>query len=232
VSLPVPPLLVITDRHQARRPLEEIVATIFAGGCRWLSLREKDLDSAARLALLRRLVALGRRYGAAVMVHEDVEAALAGGAAGVHLPGGVSPAAARRRLGAEALIGCSVHDAAELAGLAAAGADYATLSPIFASASKPGYGPALGVERLAAAAAATTLPVIALGGIDATNAARCVAAGAAGVAVMGAAMAATDGKGMLGRLIRVVAARLPRGAGEAIVAGPGASRRTTEGEET
>jgi thiamine-phosphate pyrophosphorylase len=212
VRLPHPPLLVITDRHQARRPIEAVAEAAFAGGCRWLSLREKDLDAESRQTLLRRLVALGRRFGATVMVHEDIEAAIAAAAGGVHLPSGASPVAARRRLGAEALIGCSTHDATELA--AAAGADYATLSPIFPSASKPGYGPAVGTTRLASAVAAARLPVIALGGIDATNIAPCVEAGAAGVAVMGGVMAAADATAIMAGLIRTLADALAaRGAG-------------------
>jgi thiamine-phosphate pyrophosphorylase len=206
VTLPDPPLLVITDRRQARRPLEAVAEAAFVGGCRWLSLREKDLDAPSRAALLRRLVAVGERFGAAVMVHEDVEAALAAGAAGVHLPGGAAPAAARRRLGARALIGCSTHDAAEL--VRVAGADYATLSPIFASASKPGYGPALGIPRLAAAAAAAPLPLIALGGVDAANIARCIEAGAAGVAVMGGVMTAADVTAVMAGLTRALARAL------------------------
>lgn len=206
MRLPFPPLLVITDRHQARRPLEAVAAAAFAGGCRWLSLREKDLDAADREALLRRLVALGRRFDATVVVHEDIEAAIAAGADGVHLPRGAAPAVARRRLGAEALIGCSTHDTRELE--AAAGADYATLSPIFPSASKPGYGPALGIPRLATTVAAAPLPVIALGGVDATNIAACIDAGAAGVAIMGGAMAATDVTAVMAGLIRTLAGAL------------------------
>jgi len=61
VRLPDPPLLIITDRGQACRPLEDVAAACFAAGCRWLSLREKDMPPEERLALLRRLVALGRR---------------------------------------------------------------------------------------------------------------------------------------------------------------------------
>jgi thiamine-phosphate pyrophosphorylase len=214
LTLPDPPLLVITDRHQARRPIEDMARAIFAGGCRWLSLREKDLDGTTRLILLRRLVAIGQRYGASVTVHADVDAALAAGAAGVHLPSDVSPVGARGRLGKAALIGCSVHNEAALTRAAERGADYATLSPIYPSASKPGYGPPLGLDRLARAAAATTLPVIALGGIDETNAARCLDAGAAGLAVMGEVMRAADPAGMLTRLIRVVRDQLAgRGSG-------------------
>jgi thiamine-phosphate pyrophosphorylase len=204
VKLPDPPILVITDRRQARRPLEDIAAAIFAAGGRWLSLREKDLDAAERTALLARLVALGRAHDAVVTVHEDVSAALASGAAGVHLPAGVLPLGARRALGAAALIGASAHDAAALPVLAAEGADYATLSPIFPSASKPGYGPALGLDRLARAAAAAPLALVALGGIDGRNAASCVAAGAAGIAVMGGIMAAGDPAAVMAGLIKTL----------------------------
>src|SRR5712671_1165775 len=98
MKLPVPPLLVISDRSQARRPLIEIAAAAFAGGCRWFSLREKDLSAVERRVLLVELVALGRRYRATIMAHEDIDAVEAAGAAGVHLPGGSNPAMARRRL--------------------------------------------------------------------------------------------------------------------------------------
>ncbi|HYM03912.1 MAG TPA: thiamine phosphate synthase [Stellaceae bacterium] len=213
--LPEPALLIITDRMQARRPLEAIAEACFAGGCRWLSLREKDLDARERAALLARLIAIGKRHDAVVTVHDDIDAAAECGAHGVHLPGGVSPEAARHRLGPAALIGCSAHDRRELSALAAAGADYATLSPIFASAGKPGYGPALGIDALAGAAAASPLPLIALGGIDGGNAARCIAAGAAGVAVMGSVMTAADPAAMLRTLITSLGAGLaaPGGAG-------------------
>ena len=152
VNLPDPPLLVISDRSQARRPLIEIAEAAFRGGCRWFSLREKDLPAAERRALLAELVALGRRCGATVMAHDDIDAVAAVGAGGVHLPGGGDPAAARRHL-PQGLIGVSAHSADEAAALLRAGADYVTLSPIFLTDSKPGYGPALGLDGLAAAAA-------------------------------------------------------------------------------
>lgn len=215
MTLPDPPVLVITDRRLARRPLEEIAEAVFAAGGRWLSLREKDLDPASRAALLARLVALGRGCGAIVGVHEDVAAAHAAGAAALHLPAGVAPRAARRVLGATALIGGSAHGAAEIAALAAAGADYATLSPIFPSAGKPGYGPALGLERLARAAAATPLSLLALGGVDAGNAASCVAAGAAGIAVMSGVMTAADPASVMAGLIKTLRGALVARAGAA-----------------
>jgi thiamine-phosphate pyrophosphorylase len=206
MDLPFPPLLVISDRSQARRPLIEVAEAAFRGGCRWFSLREKDLPPAERRDLLRALVALGHPVGAIVTAHEDIASVVAAGADGVHLPGGGDPVAARRQL-PRGLIGVSAHTAEEAAALLAAGADYVTLSPIFLSASKPGYGPALGLDALAAAARLTTGPIIALGGIDAANAAACLAAGARGIAVMGEIMRAADPEVTVRRLLAAIRKR-------------------------
>jgi thiamine-phosphate pyrophosphorylase len=199
-TLPSPPLLVISDRSQAQRPLIEIAAAAFEGGCRWFSLREKDLPAAERRVLLAELVALGRRYGAMIMAHDDIDAVEAVSAAGVHLPSGSDPAAARRRLPQE-LIGVSAHSGAEAAGQLRAGADYVTLSPIFLTGSKPGYGPALGLDALAAAAQTAPGPIIALAGIGPDNAGACIAAGAGGIAVMGEIMRAADPEATVRRLL-------------------------------
>lgn len=191
MRFPAPPLLVISDRHQARRPLEEIAEAIFAGGCRWFSLREKDLPAAERRTLLSALVALGRRWEATVTVHEDVDAAVMSGAAGVHLRSAGNPKAARHRL-PDGLIGASAHTAEEAAALLGSGADYVTLSPVFPTASKPGYGPAIGLGGLAEIIAQVPGPVIALGGVTPANAPLCLSAGASGVAVMGEVMRAAN----------------------------------------
>jgi thiamine-phosphate pyrophosphorylase len=200
VRLPSPPLLVISDRSQAKRPLVEIAEAVFRAGGRWFSLREKDLPANERRELLRALVALGRRYGATITVHDDIDGAIATGADGVHLPGGGDPAAARRPL-PSGLIGVSAHTPQEAAAQLAAGADYVTLSPIFLTASKPGYGPAVGLDALAEAARLASGPIIALGGIDEENLAACLAAGARGVAVMGEIMRAADPEAATGRLL-------------------------------
>jgi thiamine-phosphate pyrophosphorylase len=203
VNLPDPPLLVISDRSQATRPLIEIAEAAFRAGCRWFSLREKDLSAPERLDLLRALVALGHRFGATVTAHEDIEAVVATGADGVHLPGGGDPASARLRLPA-GLIGVSAHAPEEAAAQLKAGADYVTLSPIFLSASKPGYGPAVGLDALAAASGLWPGPVVALGGIGADNIAACRAAGARGIAVMGEIMRASDPEATVGRLLAAI----------------------------
>ena len=200
MPLPSPPLLLISDRRQARAPLLEVAAAAFSGGCRWFSLREKDLSGDARRALLAPLVELGHRFGATVTAHEDIDAVIAVGADGVHLPGGANPQAARTRLPG-GLIGASAHSTAEAVALLRAGADYVTLSPIFLTESKPGYGPAIGPGGLAAAVAAAGGPVVALAGIRPDNAALCRAAGAIGIAVMGEVMRARDPRKTVMRLI-------------------------------
>ena len=205
MRLPVPPLLVISDRHQARQPLEDVAEAVFAGGCRWFSLREKDLPPEERLALLAALVALGHRFGAAVTAHEDIEAVAAVAAGGVHLASRGSPGAARARL-PDGLIGASAHSADEAVALLRAGANYVTASPVFLTASKPGYGPALGLDGLARIVVRAPGPVVALGGITPGNAALCLSAGARGIAVMGEVMRSADPKASVERLIRAISA--------------------------
>ncbi|WP_044564115.1 thiamine phosphate synthase [Azospirillum sp. B4] len=179
--LPAPPLLVITDRRQATLPLPQLLDQVFAAGCRWASVREKDLAPSDRLDLVRQLRPIARHHGALLTVHGDLTAAVL--CDGVHLGAGGDVAAARARLGPQALVGLSRHH--PNAGLG--GADYATLSPIYETPSKPGYGPALGPEAL------SRLPgALALGGITPANAAQARAAGAAGLAVMGTVMRASD----------------------------------------
>ena len=189
--LPEPPILIITDRTQCPEMLEKRAAALFKGGCRWLSLREKDLAPDSRLALLERLIEIGRKFGATVGVHHDLAAALACGAA-LHLPALSDVGEARRLLGDAALIGKSCHDRAEIAAALSDGADYATLSPIFASAGKPGYRPIPTSAASAAIAACKPLPVVALGGITQATLPLLRGAGFSGAAIMGEAMTAPD----------------------------------------
>ncbi|HEY1545327.1 MAG TPA: thiamine phosphate synthase [Xanthobacteraceae bacterium] len=185
-------LLIVTDRHQAAAPLAEIVGGAVRAGARWIWLRDRDLPPAERRALAGALLAITRRADAKLMIGADVELAADIGADGVHLASDASAAsiaAARARLGAAAIIGVSAHAEAEVASAQAAGADYVTLSPAFATASKPGYGPELGVAALARAAR-HGIPVLALAGITPARAPECLRAGAAGIAVMGEIMRA------------------------------------------
>ncbi len=190
--LPSPPILLITDRSQASRPLPDVVAAAFDGGCRWVSLREKDLPAHERRRLAEALLKRAEPYKAQVGVHDDVALAASLGLRALHLPTGGDIRAAKRQADPRCLIGRSCHSPAEVTAAAAGSADYASLSPIFLTQSKPGYGPALGIERLAAIAEGCALPLVALGGLTPDRTAACREAGAKGVAVMGEIMRADD----------------------------------------
>jgi thiamine-phosphate pyrophosphorylase len=180
-------VVVLTDRRSAARPLAEVVAAAVRGGAAWVVLRERDLGYAERSALaarLRAVVAPGRL----VVAGPDP---LGGDA--VHL------AAADPVPPGVGIVGRSCHGAPELST-----EDYVTLSPIYPTASKPGYGPPLGPEQ--AARLAGGVPWLALGGVDSpARVADCLAAGAAGVAVMGAVMRAADPESVTRQLVRAAA---------------------------
>jgi thiamine-phosphate pyrophosphorylase len=188
VRLPVPPLLLVTDRSQARLPLEDVIERACAGGCRWVSVREKDLPADEQIALARSLAPIAQRYGARLTLHGDADVARTAGVDGVHLSARGDAAAARAVLGPRALVGISIHSAAKAAVLDPRVVDYAIAGPAFLTASKPGYGPALGPNGLAAICRAAPVPVVAIGGIEAENVGDVIKAGAAGVAVMGSVM--------------------------------------------
>jgi thiamine-phosphate pyrophosphorylase len=192
MKLPHPPLLLITDRKQARAPLKDILAAAFEAGCRWASVREKDLPAGEQVALARELHALARKWNAHLTLHGDPALAKEAAIDGVHLPAGSDAASARQLLGTHALIGLSVHHAEEARGLDAAVIDYLVAGPAYATASKPGYGPFLGMTGIAAICAATAIPVIAIGGITEHGIDDMDTAGVAGVAVMGGIMRADD----------------------------------------
>jgi thiamine-phosphate pyrophosphorylase len=192
VKLPEPPFLLVTDRHQARSPLAEVVTAALAAGCRWVSLREKDLSADEQMALARSLLRIARRQGARLSLHGAAELAQACGVDGVHLPAGSDPAAARKLLGPDKLIGVSIHTVTEAEAIDPGSVDYAIAGPAFETASKPGYGPEIGRKGLGEIAAAARVPVLAIGGLNATRAAEVVAAGPVGIAVMGGVMRAAD----------------------------------------
>lgn len=193
------PLLVITDRHQAGRPIELIAEAVAQAGGRWLLLRDKDLKPAERRSLAGRLGVIARRHRMHLSVSCDVDLA-AEYSASVHLQTAAAVGAARQRLGSGAFIGVSAHGLNDVEAAAAAGADYVTLSPIFLTSSKPGYGPALGVAAIEPAAK-FGVPVIALGGVTANVVRFCLDAGAAGVAVMGEIMRSGDPGRCVGGLL-------------------------------
>jgi thiamine-phosphate pyrophosphorylase len=190
--LPEPPLLLVTDREQARKPLPQIVAAAFAAGCRWASLREKDLPRDEQVPLFRSLLPYARRHGGKLILHGDAALAKAAGADGVQLSAGADIRAARAVLGPDKLIGVSIHTVTEAEAIDVGVVDYAVAGPAYETPSKPGYGPEIGRLGLGAISQAARLPVLAIGGINSARIGEVVAAGCAGVAVMGGVMRAAD----------------------------------------
>jgi thiamine-phosphate pyrophosphorylase len=201
MRLPDPPLLLVTDRAQARRSLQEIVAAALAGGCRWVSLREKNLPEDEQIVLARMLLPMARKSGARLMLHGEAALANMAGVDGVHLPSGSDAAAARALMGPGKLIGVSIHTVTEAGAIDPHAADYALAGPAFETPSKPGYGPEIGRRGLGEIARACRVPVLAIGGMNPVRVGEVMAAGCAGVAVMGGVMRAPDPAVEVGALI-------------------------------
>lgn len=171
----LPELLVLTDRRLCTMPLLATVTEAVENGARAVVLREKDLPWPARLKLAQALRERLEPVGGLVIV-----AGPRGDA--VHLSA-TDQVPAPRPL----LMGRSCHSAAEVTEATAQGCDYITVSPVFETSSKPGYGPALGLGGLAALCRPDP-PAYALGGVLPEHVRGCLDAGARGVAVMGSIM--------------------------------------------
>ena len=208
-ALPYPCLVLVTDRQVGNGDtLPERVAAAVAGGVDLVQLREKDLPGGPLLELA---AALQERIGnrALLLVNERVDVAVALPAAGVQLGEAALPvAAARRLLGADALIGRSVHSLEGTKAAAAAGADFLVAGTMYASRSHPGEPPA-GPALIRQIAAVTTAPVIGIGGIATANVGTVMQAGAAGIAVITGILAAPDPERAAAQLKAAMCAALP-----------------------
>lgn len=190
-------LTLVTDRRLCggEEGLVTRVEEALRGGVTAVQLREKDLDGGALRALAADLARLCRRAGATFLVNDRIDVALAVDADGVQLPGvSFRVAEARQLLGPGKLIGVSTHDPTEVTAAAQSGASFAVFGPIYATPSKAAYGEPQGIERLRQICATTTLPIVAIGGIDAARAAEVGRAGAAGIAVVSAILSASSAR--------------------------------------
>jgi thiamine-phosphate pyrophosphorylase len=201
---PIAPPIVcyVTDRKALAEDnslpaLLEVVRDAAAAGVDWVQIREKDLPARDLFTLVKEAVALAsvrpgsiRPPSIKVIVNDRLDVALAAGAAGVHL--GHASAPAREvvhwcRAGnapADFLVGVSCHSLEGAQDAENAGASYTYFGPIYETPSKIPFGKPHGVEELAQVASAVTIPLIAIGGVNASNAAECLKAKAAGIAAI------------------------------------------------
>jgi thiamine-phosphate pyrophosphorylase len=190
-----PRLYLITDRRATGgRPLVDVVAAALAaaGGRAHevaVQLREKDLEARALFELARALRAVTAAAGARLFVNDRIDVALAAGADGVHLTERSVRVIDVHPLAPSLAVGVSTHTRAQVEGAAREGADFVVFGPVFETPSKPGTS--VGLASLSDVCR-IGIPVVALGGIDATNARECLNAGARGVACIRSVMSATE----------------------------------------
>jgi thiamine-phosphate pyrophosphorylase len=201
-----PVYLVTEEALSYGRRSESIAEAALLAGVRVVQVREKEGSALRALEVALNLRRLTGRYGALLLIDDRIDIAMAAGADGVHLGQEDLPIElARRLLGNDALVGLSITDFAQLDAAGAAEADYLGVGAVFPTGSK-GDATLTGLPLLAAARAATPAPIVAIGGIDATNAGLAVAAGADSVAVISAITQAADTAGAVEALTAAVLA--------------------------
>mgnify|MGYP005814989463 CR=1 FL=1 len=199
-------LYLVTDSALAMgRPLLDVVRAAVEGGVTCVQVREKDLPARAyieRLLAVRPL--LGER-GIPLFVNDRVDVALAVEADGVHLGQTDLPLGMARRLVADRLlIGVSCETVQDAIDAERGGADYVSVSPVFATPTKADTAPALGLDGVRAVRRAVRVPVVAIGGITAANAADVIRAGADGICVVSAIVSASDPRAAAAALRQIV----------------------------
>ncbi|MDZ4165976.1 MAG: thiamine phosphate synthase [Smithellaceae bacterium] len=187
-------LYLVTDRPlSAPRTIEEVVAAALPGGVSVVQLREKDSTTREFLLLARRLLAILRPAGVPLIINDRLDVALAVGADGVHLGQSDLPyREARSILGPDALIGLSVETLEQAREAEGMDIDYLAASPVFSTPTKTDTGAAWGLAGLSSLRKLSRHPLVAIGGINRTNAESVLRAGADGIAVISAICATPD----------------------------------------
>ncbi|MGF1611281.1 MAG: thiamine phosphate synthase [Kiloniellales bacterium] len=189
----------------AGRDLVQVVEAALRGGVTLVQLREKQGPREAMIASARALKAMLDRHRVPLIVNDDLEVTLAVDAAGLHLgQEDMDPAEARAALGPDRIIGLSAGNAAEAARVDPAVVDYAGVGPAYVTGSKADAGDAIGLPGLSELRARLALPLVAIGGITAANAAEVMTTGVNGVAVVSAICAASDPEAAARALRRAV----------------------------
>lgn len=196
-------LIVITDRRLAEpRGVEEVVTLALEGGAKAVQLRDKEAGAREMLAQAIRLRELTREYGALLFINDRADVALTAGADGVHLgPDDIPVAALRSFVPRDFLVGYSTDLPDTAARAQEEGADYLGCGTVYPTSSKEDAGETIGLGRLREVVRSVEIPVVGIGGIDTSRAREVAGTGCAGVAVIGAVMAAPDPKETTARLL-------------------------------
>lgn len=186
-------LYAVTDRTWLRgRTLPECVADVLAGGVTFVQLREKNASSKEIAGFARAVMPLCRRAGVPFVIDDEVEIALAVGADGVHVgQGDTACADARAVLGPDKIVGVSVQTVTQALAAEAAGADYLGVGAMLATPTKPDAA-TVSPGELRAICQAASIPVVAIGGLNADTMDVLAGTGVDGAAVVSALFAAED----------------------------------------
>jgi thiamine-phosphate pyrophosphorylase len=205
-------LYVITDAVLSHnRAHVDVVRAALAGGASAIQLRDKSASGRQLVELGKALRELTRAAGALLIVNDRVDAAVAIGADGVHVgQDDLDAVDARRIIGTGKILGVSAATVAEALQAERDGADYIGAGAVYATNSKPDAGAPIGTDGLARVAGAVRIPTVAIGGINAANAAACIHAGAVGVAVISAVVSADDIAAAARRMREVIEAEKRR----------------------
>jgi thiamine-phosphate pyrophosphorylase len=198
-------LCLVTDRDLARgRALTDIAEGAVRGGATLVQLREKTATTRAFVEEARALKSLLKTLGVGLIINDRLDVALAVDADGVHVgQSDMRVEDVRRLFGPEKIVGLSITDASEIGRSDAAAADYLGVGPVYPQQTKGDAAPALGVEGFAQLRAMTQKPVVAIGGLKPENSAALLAAGADGLAVVSALVAAADPAAEARRFMRL-----------------------------
>lgn len=200
-------LYLITDR-KLMTPHSSLLTAVedgLKGGVKAVQLREKDLNTRELLELAYKMRELTKKYHAKLFINDRIDIALAIGADGVHIGQKGIPAHAVRKIVQEKLrIGVSTHSLEEALEAERDGADFITLGPIYETPSKLKYGKPIGVDTLRRVKSAVSIPVFGIGGIKLDRVQEVMEAGADGVALISAILAAQDIKGTTEKFMRLL----------------------------
>jgi thiamine-phosphate pyrophosphorylase len=188
VVLVLPRIYPITDAQLTGLSHAEQVRRLASGGATFVQLREKQRNTAEFYSSAKAALAVARECGIKLIINDRVDIALTIGADGVHLgQDDLSPVEARKLLGSEKIIGCSTHNLAQAHEALSLPIDYLAIGPVFSTSTKADPDPIVGLEVVRKVRKVTgSLPIVAIGGINETNAAMVLAAGADSVAVISA----------------------------------------------
>jgi thiamine-phosphate pyrophosphorylase len=201
-----PTLYFICDPALLKRgSLLDVVKKAVAGGAGAVQLRDKTSNSRKFLIEAKKLATFLRSKNVPFIVNDRVDVAMACSADGVHLGSGDLPIAeARKLLGAKKIIGASAHTAAQAKKAEAHGADYVGAGQLFHTATKGFTRHPISIGKLTSIRKTLSIPLIAIGGIKAANAARVMESGCAGIAVVSAIMSAKDPKKAAEQLAQII----------------------------